>query len=550
MDIDFFDELQEEMPKFNQKILDGLAYSGLKRAKEDVDNLIRCAEKSFPPGFEYIDSKICSPQKTYRVMSNSLTRSDRSGASVDLAPSNTYLVEYHFTFEGKPLYPRYFFLPYARKGGLITIVGKEFALSPVLADPCFSIGEDHVFIRTNRSPVTFKQVMTHFMVDGVPESRYVACSSLHHKGGGNDKRRESDVIQVGKVATTMPHYLFCRYGVLETFRKFARCDVIITNEQEQLENPLDKDKYVFISSTKIIPTWLKINFDYKHIASPIILAIPKNCYNALTLRLAGGFFYILDYFPEMTDIQELGGSWQWKVWLGHVLWGDQLGSHKLIENVEYHLDSLGEYVDIECRQRLMDEEGLDIQDIYELFVYIIVEIESMVSKSESELASMFGKRLIVAPYVLRDIYEQIFRCMFEIINNRKRKHTADDYNKILGKYFSPAKIFELRKTSQKAYVTSVSTPGDNMFFKITSRLVMQARTSSGSRTQNLNVNDPMCWLHSSTAIAGNYGLLPKNCPLARNTINPTALLDEKDTILEKEHAKALERRIAEVIKRD
>ena len=99
-------------------------------------------------------------------------------------------------------------------------------------------------------------------------------------------------------------------------------------------------------------------------------------------------------------------------------------------------------------------------------------------------------------------------------------------------------------------MSSVSTPGDNMFFRITSRLVMQAQTSAGRKSQNLNVNDPQSWLDSSIAEAGNYLILPKHSPLGRNTINPTVELDEKNTICRKESMRKITAHIDEAIGRD
>lgn len=548
-DIALFDEMQQDMPVFSQEIMDGLAYTGLEKAKEEVDLLIRCAEGSYPEGFEFLGSKVCSQDEAYTVMASSLTRSDRSTPSVDLAPSDVYLVKYLFAADGKELYPRYFYLPYVRRGGLITIAGKQFSISPILTDPCFSVGQDNVFIRMSRAPVTFKRVIHTVVIDGEQHSKYVAYSWLHHRGGNNNKKSESDTLSLGRVMTTLPHYLFCKYGLEKTFLKFAGCEVRIVSREDLDANPVDPEKYAQISSNHVRPATLKTRGDYKLMASPLVMLIPRAAMNQLTTSFATAFFYIVDHYPMDRDVEELLDSYRWKVWLGYVLWGDHLGQAKLVENVESHLASLDDYVDIEVKRMLIEEESLDIDNIYELFAYILVEMDNLIDQKEEDIGSMYGKRLVTAPYVLRDIFEQIFRCLFEITNNKKRKHTADDYNKILGKYFMPTIIFNLRKTSSKPYMSSVSTPGDNMLFKITSRLVMQAQTSAGRKSSNLNVNDPLSRLHYSIAEAGNHLVLPKHSPLGRNTINVTALLDPKNTILRKEHMVEVTEHIDEAIRR-
>lgn len=549
MDTELFAELQEGMPEFNQEILDGLACKELEFAKEEVDRLIRCAEASFPDGFEYEGSYICSPQKAYRVMTGGMSRSERISA-IDLSSSSVYLVEYRFWFDGVELHPRYFFLPSVRTGGLITIAGKEFSISPVLADPGFSVGEDYVFIRMSRAPVTFKRESSSVMVDGKKVSRPIPYSKLHWKGGSSDKKRESDSIYLGKAVTTLPHYLFCRYGVQETFRKFADTEVIITTEPDLQNAPLDPEKYVLIRTAGEKPTAFKRRVDYKRIATDVVLAIPRDKMNKLTFTLANGFFYVLDHYPAQRDPYELEKAWHWKVWLAYFLWGDQLGHDKLVENVDTHLNSLDDYVDLLVKKTLLDEENLIIENIYELFIHIILNMDDLISSKGHDLASMYGKRLVVAPYVLRDIYEQVFHCLFEIVNNRKRVYTAADYNQTLGKYFTPTKIFDLRKTSKKPFVSSVSTPSDNLFYKITSRLVQQSQTSARKKSNNINVYDPMNWLHSSTLEAGNALVLLKSSPLARNTINPTVQLDGRNTIVQKEHMKDVVDYVDSVIRRD
>jgi hypothetical protein len=549
-DIEMFNDLQKRFPVYNQDILDGLAYRGLDNAKELIDQTIACAERSYPADFEFNGSSICSPQEAYSVMSSSLTRSDRSTPSIDLAQSDVYMVKYQFSCNGVPLYPRYFCVPYVRRGGLITITGKQFAIGQVLTDPGLSIGQDFVFIRMSRAPVTFKRLIHTVMKDGVEYSEYVAYSWLHHRSADKNKKSESDTIVLGKAMSTLPHYLFCRYGFKETFRRFAYCDVAIVTEEFLKENPVDSEKYVVVTSSKSRPSALKTRVHYPDVATNYCLVIPRAADNQLTMVFALGFFYMVDLFPQDATIEDLLEAQVWKCWMGYILFGDQMSIGKLVENVESHLISLDDYVDIEVRKTLLDEENLDVDDLYEFFAYILVQIDHLIDSKAESIGSMYGKRLVTSQYVLRDIYEQIFRCLFEITNNRKRKHTADDYNKILGKFFMPTIIFNLRKTSSKPFMSSVSTPGDNMFFRITSRLVMQAQTSAGRKSQNLNVNDVGSWLDSSIAEAGNHLILPKHSPLGRNTINPTVLLDEKNTICRKEHMKPITEWIDSAIGRD
>ena len=543
-------EMQEDMPKFNMDIVNGLACKGLVNAKDLVDQRIRCAEKSYPEGFEFIGSYYCTTMETAKVMATAMTRGDRSVPTIDLAETDAYLVKYIFAFNGKHLYPRYLYLPSPKRGGLIKILSKQFSISPVAADPCFSIGQDNVFFRTNRSPITFRyatgtvtqdrdHTAEHPHLTGEQVSTDLAYTWVHNRGGANNKTGKSDTIALGRAVTSLPHYLFAKYGMLETFKRFGRCDVTITTLDEIRKNPPDLKKYALFESDGTKPATLKLRTPYSLIRSPIALLIPRAQLTPLVRTFVAGFYYVVDHYPERTDIEELGGSWLWLLWLGYFLAGDQLGPIKLVENMETHLSNLDDYIDMEAQRVLFEEEALVIEDIYELFVYVLQHMDRMLEEGSRDIGSMYGKRLVTAPYVLRDIFEQIFLCLFEIINNRKRKHGPDDFNKILGKHFMPTKIFDLRKTSIKPFISSVSTPGDNLIPKICSRLVMQSQTSGQRKPQNINVNDPQSHLHASAMETGNHTLLPKNGPLAKNTANMTMQLDANFTIEPKESMKAV-----------
>lgn len=578
MDIELFGRgggLQDLMPEFNQDILNGLACKDLMYAKESLDQTIRCAQQMYPPGFEFDQSTVCSPMETYAVIAKTLTRSKRSKQmAFDLARTNVYLVKYQFTFEGRPLYPRYFYLPYADLAGLMNITGKKFLISPVMTDTCFSIGPDFVFIPMGRAPVTFRResktiytgdlTQYAFHSGGVTmgEESYsqltkrVVWSWLHHAGGKNARASDSEVINLGKVFTTLPHYLFARYGFVGAFARFAHAEAKVVPEADILEGKYPAEQWQHYWSTKTKPTYLKFKADYRAIATKMAVVVPKAQVNNLVEQLVAGFFYVLDHFPEPAkgddiaeEVSDLEGDYRWKVWLGNVLWGEMLGHGKLVENVETHLNSLYGYVDIEVRQKLLVEEGLDCESIYDLFVHMLDNMENMIKNNADTISSLYGKRLEVLRYILKDLNKAVFKCLFEITNNRKRQMRHEDYDKILGQHFKPATIFGIRHPQHHGEVSSASSPADNMFFKLTSKFVMQSETSGRRKNSDINPNDPSTYLDASLGEVGNYAVLPKNRPLGDSYANPTVQLDGKHTIIRKEQYRELTERTQEEIRR-
>lgn len=536
MDIDFDIEYCDTLPKFNQDILDGITHKQLKNPKDWVDTYIRTAERSFPEEVEYIGSKICSPFEAYRVMAGMPPRGENVRV-IDLATNDVFMVRYQFRANGVDLHPKHMFLPNIRKGNRIRIGGKEFGAMAVMVDPGFSVTSEYVFIRVARAPVTFNRRVYSVMKDGETLNHYIAHSKLHWKGGAYDKGRDSDQIKVGQVVTSLTHYLLCKYGVHEAFRRYANAEVKIMH-RDDVTDDLRKTHAVY-TTRGVAPKALKLKIDYNDIASRLAILLPRDKINSLTEDMVTAMWYVIDHFPDMDDPSEIFTDYQWKVWLGYILFGDNLGHPKLVENIESHLKSLDDYIDVQTQREIFEEENLMIDDFYHLLAYVIENMNNMILTKEHAVASMYSKRLVSGQYILKDIVEKIFKCMFELNNSRRRKSTETEYNTILARYFTASTIMGLRNTSEKPFMAIVTSPGDNMYYRGTSRLVMQARTGEGNvgSSSKVNVDDPANHLHQSWMECGNYGILPHAYPLAKSTLNPTVQLDEYYTMTPKEHLK-------------
>lgn len=538
MDIEFDKSHSDKMPVFNQKVLDGIAFWQLQDPKRWIDACIRTAEQSFPEEVEFVGSKVCSPMEAYRVMADLKSRIDKS-IVVDMASSDVFMVKYQFRAKGVDLITRYMLLPDFKKGNEIRIAGKVFTSMSVLTDPGFSVTSDYVFLRVTRAPMTFERAIHSVIKDGETLNSYMAHAKLHWRGGANDRTRESDSIRVGGVVSTLAHYLFCKHGVEETFKRYASTAVLVVHNKD-VTDEMREENHVY-TTRGVAPRALKLKVDYALYASPLAILVPKSAMSPLVEDLIVSMWYILDHFPDLDDPQELFSDYQWKVWLGYVLWGDQLGHPKLVENIESHLKSLDDYVDNQTQQELLEEEGVKIDDLYHLFAFVIGNMNEMINNREGSVASMYNKRLKSVQYVLKDIVEKIFKCMFDLNSTRRRKYEIGDYNQSFGRYFTISTIMGLRSTSTKPFMSIVSTPGDNMYYRGTSRLVMQSKTGERNpgASSAVNVNDPANHVHASWMEGGNYAVLPGSFPLGKATLNPTVKLDELYTITPKPELKEI-----------
>ena len=551
-----FRELAKDNPvEINEKIANGLSYYTLRTAKEDVDKIIRIASADLPEDFSYNGSTICNPQESYRVLTGRINKSSNRGQSIDFAESDFFLAKYHFSLGTEELTPRYQMLPLVTKGGLLRIGGRQFNISPVLGDLCFSIGQDSVFIRINRAVVTFRTLYHAMDVDGETDTRVLTWALLHNRGGTSSTGKGSDRIKIGHVHTTMGHYLFAKYGLMETFKKYAKCEIHLTREHDLehylKENKLDIKDYHVVRSKKIRPVGFKARVVYTDMQSDLVVLVNKKQKTDAAMDMVGCIFYMTDFYPDEIDIEDMSGTWLWKVWLGYLLFGDTLGNNRLVENIESHLSALDDYVDEGVRHLLMEEEGLDIRNFYQLAWHMSSNMVSMLANNKGDLASMYGKSLIVNQYVLSEIRTSIFRMMFNITNNPKKTYTAKNYNRQLGIHMQHAILTRLRRTSEHPYMSTASLPGDNMLFQLGIKLVRQERTRGiGGRGARLNVSDPTNRLHESILEAGNYLVFPKRTPIGDSTINPTAKLNNRWTILQKEHLKDVIEYVGNVISRE
>ena len=87
-------------------------------------------------------------------------------------------------------------------------------------------------------------------------------------------------------------------------------------------------------------------------------------------------------------------------------------------------------------------------------------------------------------------------------------------------------------TKNHGEVSTVSSPGDNKAFKITSLLRPQSESSKlGNKKDRGAMDDPTKRLHISVAEVGGYSNLPKSAPDGRSRVNPCVQMDSKGVVL-------------------
>jgi hypothetical protein len=331
--------------------------------------------------------------------------------------------------------------------------------------------------------------------------------------------------------TTMAHYLFCRYGLMKTFEMFANCKPIIGGTELRDED-YPPDQWVICQSVywgARSAAQLKPKGFGKGIYEPtsIKVIVRKEDYErTIVQNLIAGFFYVADHFPTRLHPEYINNTnprWMdnrttWNSLMGAALFGTHLHEGILQEKMESHLRSLDEYVDNIVLAKLQ-EINLPMTNLYQIMSYIAENISEMLSKAKGRVNSMYDKELSVIYFVMKDITSEIFKMYFKLKAASKKELTKNDINERMNKTISSGKIFSI--TRQHPEVTTVSSSGDNMALKMTIGLIPQSGSSKTTRSRDqVVVDDPAIFLHSSFVEIGGYSNQPKSDPIGHARINP------------------------------
>jgi hypothetical protein len=507
MDNKLFDLVASQTPKFNDVIVNGLAVREMKYVEGYVDRIMRAASADFPPGLSYETYRRCTPQEEQAINTERLS----GQSTLELARSDVYMVKYFFKFNGEELRPCYLNLPFVNDAGIIHIRGSVFSIAPVMADKAISVGSDNIFIPLNRDMLTFNRQIQHFYRNGERESVYVVWSPIYHlkKVPGRTQLRAPV-----KGFTTLIHYLFAKYGLRRTFAEFANATVEVGEGDEINPEKFPPSEWVICTSTQRKPLGVR---DKYYVGTNTRLAIRKSDYNLTTMNLIGGFFYIADHFPQRVQAEYVDETILWRVLLGHLIFGGHGGEGKLQVDVDNHLKSLDGYLDNEAKLYLRSDD-IYAEDIYMLFMYIIDKFSHLVTQSTGAVSSMYDKRLMILRYVLKDITRGINKFMYRLNSNTKKALTANDIRKTMERFLKPNLIMGINKGHGE--VSSVSSPGDNKYFKITSAGIPQTDSSGGRSRSKTSLDDPANHLHSSIAEVGSFLTPGKSSPTGRGKLNP------------------------------
>jgi hypothetical protein len=504
--------MRDEQPRMNPILANGIAYEQMM-GKDDntgqnntcryIDNTMAMNSVIWPEGFKYAGTTQCTPWKHFEE----ITREYSSKRIANIAPTDLYMVDLNFTWKGERLFPRPLLLPFVRDGNITTLNGAKYVISPVSKDVGFSVLNDSIFIPLRRTKLTFKQKAHHYFCNGERQIMYVIWSQIHNEMG---KRNKRDYDKRERIESSLAHYFFCRFGVTETFRRYANAEVKIGYKNDFPETEYPRDQWNVYQSDSL---W------DKHPTGQHVLVIPKAQENDMVKRLVAGFWYVVDTFPNRFAEPSYADSTDlWSILLGQMVFGDFEHVGKIAENIKQHMYSLETTLD-EGTQEELASIGIVVKDIWDLFHKIMSDLAYHFYESDIDETSMYNKRLTVLPYVMDDFNTAVSMLGYMFQSRRDKKDwTTQELNDILKRAFKLKSAIH-KLTIEHGEFDTLSMPGSNKVIRTTCLLVPQDRAKSNQAHNKSLLSDNTRLINASLAEVCQYRNQPKNNPDGRGRLN-------------------------------
>lgn len=550
MDNFWMEHVKQTTPRMNPDIANGLAVKMMPKALEHLDAVTRSVAKDFIPGLRYIGFELCTPEEELRKVNPK--KNDKY--VIETAKSSLYLTKLKLAYTdpkavdvrtGKlanveeELDPCYIYVPYVGPAGRMYLSGAQYFLSPILADVVLSFEKDCIFLNLLRAKFGIRDIRHIVLKNGIHEEHKILWSNIYHV----DDSEIIDKIET-RPESTLVNYLFCYKGLFNTFKDYAGCTPIIGTKDINEDNYPQSD-YVIYESAK-----QKLKGSKYQIFTPYKVAIKKSELNTSVEGFVAALFYLLDHFPdEFRQIEWLNDSRKWRLILGRIIFGKSRNAGTILEAIDDHFKSLDQYLDTIVKYKL-ESINIFVDNIYDFFAHAVHNYKEWSFKSKENLNSIYEKELSVLHYTLSEIVNSINTFYFKLKStyktSDKRPLTKDDINKIVRSVIKPKRIFAIKDSPSG--LSNMTYPGDNMFMKITSNVIPQ-KSLSKTGNDEIDIGDPVNFLHESFMAIGSHLNLPKSSPIGYRTLSPYTMLDKDNKfIIDPEEKKYLDN-VHEIIRR-
>lgn len=528
MNKQMLDIIGQSIPPINPDIANGIAVIQVPTCESYIDRDLRASSEQFPEGLHYVGLRRCTPEEEYKLLHQKKEKN-----YVELSRSDMYLCEAMFEYQGKPMESRYFYLPFVNEAGIMHIRGTPYMLSPVIGDVAVSVTRGGLFAWLGLTKVQFYRMNYHMYADGISFGTTIAYSNLYHQSS------KSKAAKVGKnsLRPTLVHYMLCRMGITELMQKYFKCSKIKIGYEDTINHDvLELDDWTILRSAGHGGF---VRRPANYVRSNLCIAIPREEVTADMLDALTAVFYVIDTYPDQVVPEYVENPHMWQRLMGRIIFGDNMNEGERMILLREHLISIDGYVNYQSR-RTLHQGKIMVDNIHEFFAWVIREMPFLISTAPTEVASLYGKRLMIVRYLLKDISRSIYLLMFRLRAqyNKKGRLSEKEIRDAMRKGLLRDRITVVNVNH--AEVTTVSSPGDNKIFKITSTAVLQENTDSPrGKGGGGSLNDPSKFMHVSVIEFCSYAAMGKNEPTGRGKLGTHAITNARGDLVRNEKFKHL-----------
>lgn len=523
MDPQIHKALRERSLKFTPELAEGLATSQLKMLERDIDKYFRYAFNE-DDVVKYVNYRRCTPMEEFRVGSRQYSKN-----MFDLADSHVVMNAYYFEVNGVPMKnPRYMYVVYTPdRGGVLSLRGVKYHISPVVVDGGISIEQHTIFAWIEKDKLRLERLPHRFIGNGQVIPNYVMYSQLYRLST-SAKSRCLPANKRNKSESTAMHYLLCKFGLTETFKRFTGTDVVAGNLKEE---DYPRDKFYFCEPCGMPPLKVKVK---EYTPSPLRIAVPKDQWTPEVCILVTAFFYIADHFPNMVNEQMLENTQSWKVILGHTIFKSGESTAVLLDYIDSHFRSIESLLDP------MVIKKLEFCDVYvnDFYDFLFQFSTTMATRLlEADPANVYNKKLTVNPYVGYPYMEAITTMVRMIRRINRSVITEKNVSDAMDASLRTEEILKLGTGNN--FTEVLSNPGDCLLFKTTNLVVDQEHANAAKKpTLSPSNLKPAHRLHMSVCEPYAFGNLPKSLPTHRAVINHGLRINEDGSFIRDEKIRA------------
>ena len=503
---DVVKRVAEVCPTMNDYALRGFVKENIDTSPDFVAMVFREGFKLVAGDIELVEYTVMNPEERVKFELRS-GHNKPTRTKIPLTVSHLRLIRYRVRFGGE-YRDTHLYTPYMFED-MLHIRNKPAMLRKVISEQTFSrINEndrDGMSVSPIRVRVNFNRRNT-FRVESyitrVPYTKFIVTAGLFH---GDVPNRICD--------GTIVHYMLAKFGFLKTLARFglSRTDIDFTPNIAD-----DTDEFEYFAARK---------FERAEEGPGLFLKVRKILLGEdQSLKFVVNLLYVLSFFKiqTMENVYVEQGS-VWKIILGMII-SDDKAELLAYTKAETNLRSVDHFIDPITRDRFQTF-GVPIQDIYDLLVYVFVNIDSFMVNNQVQ--DLYNSRLAVSNGILvKSFAETIYKKIYALAN--KSNITIVDIKKMLQlnsmMFRQPASI---RSDDDKDYIATPTIIGDNYLL-------------SGGLNKIRLTGRPEQRFHPSMAVAESVDGFSGKAIGRTGFLNPFIPTDKNAAILHPDYAQQID----------